>query len=116
MVETVSGLDMVLDKLTVQARDAPFIVNVELANGDSLGIGLGTDETILSFTAGSLEAPYFASLGADEQVEPLIEFTVGGQWTEFPRRNVVPLEEGRQAMREFVTTGQLSDAVRWEEV
>jgi hypothetical protein len=95
---------------------APAMATLELASGDALTIGLGRDETVLSFTPASGDPPYFASRGGGAADEPVLVFFVEGHWTEFSRRNAVSWAAGRQAMLDFMETGDLSNVIAWEEV
>ena len=101
--------------MTEKARDEPFLATVVLGNGDGLAIGLGDDETVLAFVAGTGDPPYYVSRGPRETDEPPLDFLYGGEWSEFPRRNAIPVALAREGMRTFVLEGRLPDFVGWEE-
>jgi len=113
-VESVDDLDRHLDDLTERAREKPFLAELALANGDSLAIGLGRDESILSWIQGSHDPPYYVSQG-DPEAEGVVVFNYGGQWSEFPKWSLVPIAEAREAMRHFVRTGHRPTNVAWVE-
>jgi len=109
---SVGELDSLLDQ--VHAHGKPVMVVVEaLCNGNSLAIGLGRDKSVLNFVPGSGDPPYFTSLGAEDRDEA-IEFDFMGESSEFPVRNSVPIDTARQAMRDFLQTGELSAIIEWE--
>jgi uncharacterized protein YdeI (YjbR/CyaY-like superfamily) len=107
-------LDQVLDRLTAEARATrPFVAQLFSADGASLGMGLGRDSTIMSYIPANLDPPYLHSVG-EQDGDPLV-FYFGGDWSEFPRRQAVPVSEGREAMRRFFANPSLPANIEWEE-
>jgi hypothetical protein len=118
-VSDVNELDAVLDEASAEARTAGKlnVVILSAPNRDWLSLVLGGEETVVSFNYGHGNPPYFASVGAAETDEPALTAFVGLQHhTEFPRRWVVSTAAGRQAAREFLSTGQRPSSLAWEEV
>lgn len=107
-----------LTELHRSCSSRPQIVELVSPTGERLGVGLGSDETALSWTGSSLDPPYFASKGSTEdEVEPvLVFFYKGDHWTEFPRHQAIPLEQGIAAVERFFQTGTRPDNIRWQEV
>jgi hypothetical protein len=119
VLSDVKALDAVLDEASAEARTVGKLNVVVLSapNRDWLSLVLGGEETVVSFNYGHGDPPYFASVGAAETDEPVLTAFVGLQHhTEFPRRWVVPVAAGRQAAREFFSTGQRPSSLAWEEV
>jgi len=115
-VHSLAELDGVLDRLALQyPEDRAVLAEVVAPNGDSLAIGLGRNESLLSWVQSSGDPPYYNSMG-DEAESGAVSFYFGGTWSEFPRSDVVSIEVAREAVRDFFHSGgRLSDKVRWEE-
>lgn len=115
--DSAEGVDRKLDQLHEQFRIAePTLVTVERADsGDSLSIGLGASLSVLNFVRGDKNPPYYRSAGGRD-VDEVISFVFGGEWSEYPLRAAVSIEASRAAMRRFCKTGELFEAVVWEEV
>jgi hypothetical protein len=114
-VASVEQLDRLLDDLTEQARPRPFMAVLISGTGDSLAIGLGRKESVLSWVSATGDPPYHGSNG-DPSATGLVVFFYGGSWSEFPRSYAVPVADARAAAREFFETGVRPNQVGWEEV
>lgn len=115
-VRSIEELDELLDRLQEEAAATqPFIVELIVPGAGSLGMGLGLDDTVLSYTPASLDPPYLRSAGPSEHGNDLV-FYYYGDWTEFPRESAIALNSGRAAMRFFFEGGVLSNEVKWVEV
>jgi hypothetical protein len=114
-VASVEELDRLLDDLAEQARKRPFMVELISSAGDSLAIGLGREESILSWVQASGDPPYYASKG-DPDSEGLVVFFYRGHWSEFPRSFAVTIAAARKGMRLFFETELRPTSVEWEEV
>lgn len=100
-------LDRAIEDAIAEAQSANMlnIVFVETPNGNELSIVLGGDETVVQFTYASLDPPYLVSRGKSGQEEPVMTAYVSlNHHTEFPRKWVIPMEDGRAALQEFVRT------------
>jgi hypothetical protein len=106
--------------LTQVAKDAAeklAIIDLSAPNGDTLSIVVGGTETVLGFTYGTNQPPFFASRGLDTSIEPLlIAHQHFVQRVEFPRHAVIPWASGMSAAEEFLETGALPNCVKWQEV
>jgi len=119
VIESVDALDALLEELHADAlQSEPVLVTVELPHsGDSLSIGLGHHVSVLNSVSGSGDPPYLSSRGGPEDEEgATVQFRYMGEWSEYPMKNVIPMDMARQAMRHFVRTGALDPAVAWEQV
>lgn len=132
-VSTIADLDSLLDHLTAESpTEAPYLVTVIRANGDTLTIGLGTpllvDEagellpgsfeqplTVISFVSQSGDPPYYASRTSAPASHNFV-FFMCGHWTEFAACNAIPEPLARRAVREFVASNEMPALVEWEEV
>jgi hypothetical protein len=115
-VVDVDELDALLDRLTLEAEHGrPFIAELVADDGSTLSIGLGRPLTVVNYVPASLDPPYFQSMGRNGSDDALV-FLYGGEWSEYPPRSAVPMEQARRAMRQFFKTQSLPDAVEWEEM
>lgn len=114
---TIDEVEALLDLLHERfSNDEPTLVTVERASsGDSLSIGLGLDVSVMNYVRGDKNPPYYTTLGGGN-VDKFVSFMFGGEWSEYPLRNAVPLSAARAAMRKFCETGELTTDVAWEEV
>ncbi|MCB9764042.1 MAG: hypothetical protein H6739_30000 [Alphaproteobacteria bacterium] len=74
-------------------------------------IGLGRTDTVLTYQE-SVDPPYFISKGVSES--DVVMYCWGNEWTEYLGRNVVPLEVGFAALREFLVGPARPTSVPWE--
>jgi len=108
-------LDAILDDLHTKCdRNQPILAAVESINGDTLTIGLGSELSLLSFVQGNGKPPYLSSVGNCHE-DGVSVFYYMGEWTEIPKRRLIPLPLARQAMRSFIVTGKIPNNVNWEE-
>jgi len=99
-----------------RARRMLNVVFLEAASGNTLSLVVGGDDTVLSFTYGHLNPPYYASRGAEDGIDPVMTCYVGLiHHTEFPRKYVIPFEKGLIAAQEFAESGSLPQSIEWIE-
>jgi hypothetical protein len=117
-VSSLTEIDDALDEIEQHAeKTEPPIADLSNPEGDTLSIGLGRSQSMLSWISRSLDPPYFASKGQGSTGEAdYVVFYAGGQWSEFPSSNLISKESAREAVREFFVTGRLPTNVEWEEV
>lgn len=114
-LHSVQHLDRILGDLQERASSGkPLIVELIVSESGTLAMGLGREETVLSFTPSSLDPPYLQSIGPNSVGGDLV-FYYHGEWTDFPRQNAIALHEGREAMRRFFRERKPPDNVRWME-
>lgn len=112
-VATVAEMDAVLDRLTDDAVSHPIIVELMMPNGATLSMGVGGSVTVLDYVGPSVDPPYFQSSGNPVDGELVCFYR--GSWSEYPPDSAVPVEAGRQVMREFFHTGELASNIDWKE-
>jgi hypothetical protein len=76
--------------------------------------GAGADQSVLSWIDEDADHPYLLSKGETSEGRD-VEFYYGNQMSQFPPGAVIPVETARQAMRDFLLTGQLPTNVEWAE-
>lgn len=62
-----------------------------------------------------MDPPYFISLADDESIEGVETFVYGTEPTEYPARNLVPLDVGLCVVEEFFHNPHvLPKSIKWE--
>jgi hypothetical protein len=118
-VQSIADLDKVIASVSKEARteDLLSIVLLEADNGNCISLVVGGDETVLGFTYGHLDPPYYASKGKDESDEPVMTtYAFFRHHTEFSRKSVISMKEGTLAVYEFFETSDLPKCIEWAEV
>jgi hypothetical protein len=115
-VSTIAELDALLDQITAEAvrTGRPELPTLYDNNGRSLAIGVGDDRlSVLSWTDDNAEGDAALSQG-DETVTGEVKFFYGNQFSFFPSTALIPIEQARHAMRQFMTAGGRPTVVRWQ--
>lgn len=115
LVDSAAALDRLLDELAEQASAKPFMAELISPAGDSLALGLGREQSVLSWVSASQDPPYFASEGDRDAVGTVV-FFYRGDWSEFPCWSAVPAATARKTMREFFMTRKLPSGLTRVEV
>jgi hypothetical protein len=95
-------------------RRAPFMCQFTGDNGFNLIVGIGGDYGCAQYSSNDGMPPFL--MAVDIQGSPAdrdMEFLVGGTPTPIDRKYRVPIEQVREAVAEFVTTGRKGAGVRW---
>jgi hypothetical protein len=113
-ISSVHELDQWLERLAgMCSPKSPHIFRL-CAHGYSVDLAFGLAESFVSLEHESGMPPYFTTLG-DATAEGEVEFYLfGAHRTKVPRRNLIPMTQARQVVREFLETGSRSTSVRWE--
>jgi hypothetical protein len=115
-VRSTGELDQILDRLTADTpADMPRLAELINDAGDSLGLVIGADVSLLSFVGNAGNPPYYISVGELRAEGLFVLYVYGGHYSELPRRYCVSVEEAREAMRVFLEIGCLTDHLQWEE-
>jgi hypothetical protein len=119
-VTSLEELDSLLDDLECMGRStAPFLVVLVGADGSSLTIGVGRDESIAQYSDGTDDGPSFAGVAANDTTNsaqtcaPLV-FELDGEPNEMLAELATPSESTRQAARYFFTERGRDPRMRWE--
>ena len=115
-VNSVEELDLLLDLLDQRA--------LEVRGGISFGVQLEVnDETTMLIVLGGKvsHAEFYSDHGRPLAVgsrgpwddDELIAFNVWGQRSEMPKRFCVPIEDAREALRQYFRTGRRPDNIAW---
>lgn len=112
-------LKAILKTASEEARSKNILgaIVIEAANRNSITMVVGGDETVLSFTYGHLNPPYYASKGTADKDQPVLTCYLTFQHhSEFSRKNVIPYDDGARAVEQFLNSGELPTKIKWEEV
>jgi hypothetical protein len=72
---------------------------------------------VLGFQYGHHDPPYYASRGVSDADEPKFTCYLTMQHhTEFPRKYVIPVSDGVNALRQFLHSADLPTCIKWEQV
>jgi len=104
-----------LDRLEKEVLgQVPVLVQIENeSTRDTLKVGVGGPQSVLDYVPGSLDPPYYASLG-DIGAQGSLMFRFQGEATEIPAKNAVARDLAREAVRFFCATGKRSPALEWD--
>jgi immunity protein Imm1 of predicted polymorphic toxin system len=97
-------------------RRRPEDVQLSVGEAGILGMVVGAAWSVLNHVPSHHDPPYMVSVGNDARDEQLDFYVSGDHHTQTSRRNTVPYEVARTAMRHFLLTGQLLPEITWEEV
>ena len=117
-VTTADELDAVLQSATEEshAREMLNVIFIEGKDGNTISMVVGDDETVLVFTYGHGNPPYYESRGSIVADDPVFTCYISFlHHTEFSRRCVIPVAQGQRAVHEFFETGALPSLVTWAE-
>ena len=108
-------LDAKLDALERAARKGkPLIAELVEPRAGTLGIGLGSDVSVVYFNRADGEPPYLISSGDSALADHrFLVFFYAGVWTEFPPETAIHPDAARDAMREFLRTRRRPQLLSW---
>ena len=93
------------------------LIFLRAENGNSLGIVVGGDETMLHFAFHHERPPYYLSHGRQDAKGPgMLCLLLFERQEEFASEHVIPYEAGLLAVREFYESGTLPASLKWVEV
>lgn len=117
-LRTAGELDALLDDLDAEARERgrPEDIQLTVEAAGTLGIVVGADWSVLNHIPADLDPPYLVSVGDDDRDELLDFYISDDHHSQTLRRNTVPVDAARAAMRHFLATAELLPDVTWEEV
>ena len=95
----------------------PFFFELVGENGITLLIGYGLDMGCVQHSTSDGEPPYLMAV-SDESIEnePFVSFLTGNTPTPIPKRFCLPLDLVQKIMQDFLTHGENSNIVEWEEI
>lgn len=114
-VHSIEELDALLDRLESLARaTAPFLVVLVGAEGSSLTIGLGREDSVAQYSDGTDDGPSFASVPDPSRKGAPLVFELDGEPNEMLAELATPADSTRQAARHFLAEGGRDPLLRWE--
>lgn len=118
-VENAAQLEDALRLASNEAKGRGVLgaIVIEAPNKNSMTMVVGGSETVLSFDFADRNPPYLASKGISEQDQPMMTcYLIFAHHTEFPRKYVIPLKDGIEALKQFVSSGELPTCIAWRDV
>lgn len=115
-LQTAEEFDHAFDTLSARAgRQHPSIVAL-YAHGHQVMLGVGLDQSFVQIQEASdpESGPALLSVGDAAADGAVAFYLLGSQQTEIPRRNLIPAATARRLARQFLTTGKVSEDVKWE--
>jgi len=111
-IKTWEDANVLLERAASQSVP-PFIIEFfSPDSGQSLGLGIGRKVTVVTYQD-SLDPPYFISLGNKEAIGTEW-FCYGKEQTEYLARNLVAMNEGLEALKQFVINRMQPGNLAWE--
>jgi immunity protein Imm1 of predicted polymorphic toxin system len=101
-----------LERIAAEADEAPPLVQLSMPDGSSLAIGVGREQSVVTYIR-SLNEPDYLSRGTAEASQPPV-FYYHGADSEFPPDAAVPAGDACEAMRRFYRTGKRPDNIDWQ--
>jgi hypothetical protein len=108
-VETADELRRLIGR--VRALSKPTMLFLERAEGETLVVGLGASESVLSYVR--TDGKTFHSLG-DPDRKGVLKFWCRDQFDDFLAEMAVPESDAISAAMEFVDSREPPQAIRWE--
>lgn len=113
-VTTWHEAEMLLERIRLHSDPPRIIEFYDAMSGQSFGMGVGRDETVVTYQD-SLDPPYFISLGNKDRSD--VEwFCYANEETEYFAKNLVPVEQGLAALKEFVDNRTRPMILTWEQL
>lgn len=114
-LSTPEEFDHAIDTLSARATKHPSIVAF-YAHGHQVMLGLGLPESFVHIQeAGDQEnARALLTVGDAAADGAVAFFLLGSQQTDIPRRNLIPATIAHRLARQFLTSGKVSEDVKWE--
>lgn len=107
-------LDSIVDRLTDSAiqEGRPMSIELYVSTETCLSIGIGRIESHVEFYDATKKPPIVACCGLWDSDELLVFFH-RGTYSEMPKCYCIPIEEAREALREYFRTGQQPQNITW---
>lgn len=114
-VTSPATLVQLLEKLQ---SHTPFLLDLIGDNGYRLTTGIGSDLGCVQHSRNDGEPPYLIAVQKGDAVggDDEVNFLAGGTATPILRRQCIPMELLKRVAVHFLSTGERSDEVAWEEV
>lgn len=112
-VDTEDELMERLRDIARTAAEAPPLVELLMADGSSLAIGVGREQSVVNYIR-SPDEPDYLSKGSEAAQEPPV-FYYHGTYSDFPPDAAVSAEDAYEAMRRFYRSGERPDNIQWQQ-
>jgi hypothetical protein len=100
----------------LRATQQPRMCQFTISSRGSLLLGVGRDFGCVQHSPEDGMPPYLMAVSKTSLPAPdELEFEVGGTMTPIARRYLISIDQVAEIVQRFVTSGELSDAMAWEE-
>jgi hypothetical protein len=115
---TVTNPAMLVELLERLQSRTPFLLDLIGDNGYRLTAGVGRALGCVQHSRNDGEPPYLMAVQKEDAVggDDEVNFLAGGTATPILRRQCIPMELLKRVAVHFLSTGERSDEVAWEEV
>ena len=104
--------EIFLNRLATRLQLPCLIEFYAARTGQSFGLGVGREETVATYQD-SLDPPYFISLG-DAGRSGIEWFCYGNERTEYLAINLIHINLGKAALKEFIESRIRPNIISWE--
>ncbi len=117
-VRTRQELDQAVHKIAARCPAKRPVIVALYAHGYEIGIGLGLPESFVNVKSWEHGTPEscLITVGDGRAKRGAVFFFLNTQATEIPQRNLIPVTQARQIIREFFETGARSTSIEWEQL
>jgi len=112
---SVAEIDRLLDRAHAENSSKAPLLAVVTYRGYGVCVGLGIDPTVVEIHYPPCDGEYYTSTAKDGTSEELVDFFNRQGHYQYRRNAFVPLDEARQAVREFLETGYLTERIHWRD-
>lgn len=109
-ISKIEELDSLLNLL--DERQAPLIVELVHEDGSTMAIGVGADQSVLTFFDENNQS--WAGIGDRSRDDEVLVFEFCGEPSEIPAEMALPPSVTRAAARSFFESGRRPDGIDWE--
>jgi len=111
---SIGELDELIDRLDVRASSSgvPIMVEILHKNGRLLAVGLGREESVVSFFEREMRPSYTSTV--DPERDGTITFEYAGEPSEFWLGMAIPIAAAREAIRQFARDGDRPTNILWD--
>ncbi len=114
-VQSVTELEALLDRLPCEVQSTlPFTVECQVDDQTCLMLTLGSGESHVEFYAADHRPPIVVGRGPWHD-DTFVPFYHRWRYAEVERFFFVPMTDARQALREYVQTGQRPRSIGWND-
>lgn len=114
-VKSLEDLDRLIDGLSEEAATGlPFSIELSMNSDTALSIVIGTEISHMNFFS-MISVPHVVGCRGPWNDDELLVFLYRNEYSEMPRKYCVPVEDAREALRQYFVTGVRPQNVVWND-